>query len=822
MSYPVLYKATDTDIMNGKVPSNNGVGVLTNISEPVVTEERQGAFTLTFKYHAPNEYDDDYEIQKAIFESLQKRAVVKSKVNDFDGDRLFRIDEAELDTIGETKTITAIVIGQYDLAANAITKVDAKGVTPSKALQTMLDNAVVKNKFTAWSDISTTSNFSLDFKVVSEAIAGTEGSIIDTWRTDLEWDNFTIRLHKQRGQNKGVRIAFGKNLLGLTESTSGDVTTRIIPFAKIDDGAGGQLEITLPEVVIDADNVDDNEMALALPVDFSEDMQAKEYTTEAQLRTLAKDYFKKTGINVPKVNLDIDFVQLSKTEEYKDFAVLETVSLFDTVEIWHERYNKKIEAVVNKYEYDPVEELYLSLELGDAKYSLSDKAASDASNADKINDKIEGTYSFIQDAINKATDLITGNDGGYVVLYPPKRPAEIFIMDTDDVNTAKQVLRLNKSGIGFSSQGVNGPYETAWTLDGAFNANFITAGKITAVDIEGVNISGVTFKGKDMTLENNLVITGTNKGIAGNYDFGAIDSLEPRWYQGDYSLSARLLRFLATQWNLDANGNKINNSKTYVTAYYGPNIIKFRAFDQEGGNLLSRLDASADYLQLSKNWTNASAGSGVVLFSDGTIYGNSLENVSNINATTSIGINYARDGISADFNVGRDSNGARIWSSAIKNRTSGASPNVVITDAGTLARSTSGTKYKRNIIVKKVDAKKLLKIEPKTWFDKHLVSRLSRILKKEPTEKQLEHTYHREIGFIAEDLVDVGLEDFVVYSYKEDGSKEVEGIKYDRLTLPLLELAKEQHSKIEELEERMIKLEEAVFNGVSKTDTIPD
>ncbi|MGJ6853027.1 phage tail spike protein [Listeria monocytogenes] len=490
MSYPTLYKADDPEILGGFVPTNNGLGALTNIANAVVSEERQGAFTFSFTYYAPNEFDDDYEIQKVLFENLKKRAVVKVKTNDFDGEKLFRIDESQFDAIGEFKEITAIAIAQYDLAANSFVSVDKKSITPAAALNEVLRSSVVPNKFTAWSDISITSNYKLEYKTVAEAIAGTEGSIIDTWRTELEWDDFTIRLWKNRGANRGVRIAYAKNLVGLVETETGDVTTRIIPYANVDDGVGNTTKLSLPEIVIDAVNVDETDLPLALPVDFSSEMQDAGYITEDKLRTLAQSWFEKTGNNIPKISLEVDFVQLAKTEEYKEFAVLEQVSLFDTVEVWHERYNKKIETRVNKYTYDPIEELYLTLELGDAKYSLSASSEITARENAQLADKINGNYSFIEDAIKKATDLITGNSGGYVVLYPPSRPAEIMIMDTEDVTTAKDVLRINKSGIGFSSAGVDGPYETAWTLDGAFNAKFITAGTLRAIDIEGVTITG--------------------------------------------------------------------------------------------------------------------------------------------------------------------------------------------------------------------------------------------------------------------------------------------------------------------------------------------
>ncbi|MBC1921983.1 phage tail protein [Listeria grayi] len=374
-----------------------------------------------------------------------------------------------------------------------------------------------------------------------------------------------------------------------------------------------------------------------------------------------------------------------------------------------------------------------------------------------------------------------------------------------DKNNANNLVIFNSAGIGVSTNGGK-------TYDNAITAKGINATAIVTGVLKGIEISGVHFTGQDMTLDNGLKITNVNKGIEGSYDFGSIDSLEPRWYQGDYSLSARLLRFLATQWNLDAKGNKIANSKAYIQAFYGPNIIKFREFDKEGGTMRSRLDASANYLQLSKSWADASAGSGVILYADGTIYGSSLEHVSSINTQTSLGINYANSGVYSDFNIGKDSTGARIWSASLYKRTYGSSANMVITSAGTIGRSTSGTKYKAVIEPEKVEASRLLQLEPKSWIDKRLVSRLSGVLKKEPTKKQIEYKFDREIGFIAEDLAGIGLEQFVIYDYKEDGTKEIEGIKYDRLTVPLLELAKEQHAKIEDLEARMKKLEEVVFN----------
>jgi phage-related protein len=102
-------------------------------------------------------------------------------------------------------------------------------------------------------------------------------------------------------------------------------------------------------------------------------------------------------------------------------------------------------------------------------------------------------------AVKYATDMITGNKGGHVVIrrYPDGKPFEILIMDTEDINTAADVLRINKSGIGFSQSGYNGPYATAMTIDGHIVADFMDTGTLRAIDIEAVNIIGSIITGTE-------------------------------------------------------------------------------------------------------------------------------------------------------------------------------------------------------------------------------------------------------------------------------------------------------------------------------------
>lgn len=98
----------------------------------------------------------------------------------------------------------------------------------------------------------------------------------------------------------------------------------------------------------------------------------------------------------------------------------------------------------------------------------------------------------IDSKIENATKLITGAEGGHVILDPSEKPERILIMDTADINTCKSCIQLNKNGLGFwkSSDGGSaktGPYTNAWTIDGNLVASFITALTLTGLKINNGN-----------------------------------------------------------------------------------------------------------------------------------------------------------------------------------------------------------------------------------------------------------------------------------------------------------------------------------------------
>ena len=188
-------------------------------------------------------------------------------------------------------------------------------------------------------------------------------------------------------------------------------------------------------------------------------------------------------IGVPTVSLTVSFVQLSQSTEYAQYALLEDVHLCDTVKVEFPELNVSATAKCVKTTYDAISNKYVSIELGESRTNL---ASTISGQNQAISDSL--TKTFMQQAIENATQLISGGLGGYVIMHSStggKYPDEILIMDTDDIATAKKVWRWNKGGLGYSSTGYNGPFALAMTQDGQIVADFVTTGTMSANRING-------------------------------------------------------------------------------------------------------------------------------------------------------------------------------------------------------------------------------------------------------------------------------------------------------------------------------------------------
>jgi phage minor structural protein len=450
---PVLFPA------NATTYTSNGIGRLEPTSCTVV-EERNGQYELACTVPVDSPHFADIRINMIL-------AVVPSDGATVQAFRIYQINEP----LNGLVTIAARHIS-YDLSYNTVMPFTAS--TCAAALVGLNTYAVETQPFSFWTDKSVTASFKVSTpQPIRACLGGQQGSVLDVYGGVYEWDNWTVKLWNQRGSDNGVTLRYGKNITDLSqEQNLESVVTGIVPFWASEDTI-----VTLPEKSVDSTYASQYPYKRTVPVDFSSDWD--DAPTEAQLRARAQAYITANNIGVPKVSIKVSFVALWQTEEYKDIAPLERVHLCDTVHIVFERYGIDASAEVVRTEWDCLTERYLSIELGEARSNL-------ASTLVKIEDytdqRIAESSSELQKAIDRATEVITGQKGGYLKINSDgsDRPYELLIMDQPAQADAQKLWRWNLGGLGYSKTGYAGPYGTAITMAGEIVADYITTGKLTA------------------------------------------------------------------------------------------------------------------------------------------------------------------------------------------------------------------------------------------------------------------------------------------------------------------------------------------------------
>lgn len=469
---PILFNETATDF------TTFGIGVLRECTSCEVTEERNGSFELTLKY--PTSGD--------LFSYLKNERIIVAKPNDLSKNQAFRIYKVTTPLKGEVNVYAQHI--SYDLATIGVMPFDIENASPKYAMDQVLIHSSIPNNFSFQSDYLTVKQFKVSKPVsIRSLLGGSEGSILDSWGGEYEWDNFKIKHHTHRGSDNGVVIAYGKNLTKLEhESDITDIYTHILPYGVIKDDNDKETVVTLPECVLPLTSTILKNGKVYIR-DFTDDFKEDERITEYELRTKANVWIKNHPLGVENSSIEVSFEPLWNQSEYA--AIHERLSLCDTVTVKHSNLGVTAKMKVVKTVYDSLKEKYKSITLGTLKASLTSKINDLENVVTETKKSVDRLPSLLNSAIDSATKQITGNTGGSVVLHSNSNgtPYELLIMDTEDINSAVNVWRWNLGGLGFSSHGYNGPYETAVTGDGAIVADFITAGSLVANIIKAGTLS---------------------------------------------------------------------------------------------------------------------------------------------------------------------------------------------------------------------------------------------------------------------------------------------------------------------------------------------
>lgn len=441
---PILFDSTATAF------TSNGIGRLSDAKTCVVTEERNGPYTLTM----------DYPLNGARFSDIRHSNIIVAQP--FQGGRLqpFRICHITRPIKGIVKVDAEHI--SYQLNHIPVMPFSAQGI--KNALNGFKANAAEACPFTFWTDLTSTSSFSLPIPAaIRSYLGGRQGSIIDVYGNgaEYEWDGYTVKLHSSRGKNKGVTLRYGKNIIDLKQEENIENTyTGVCPYWV---STEGQL-VTLPEKVVHSANAQNFPYQRTIPYDFSDVFDNA--PTAAQLREYAQRFIVKNNIGVPNVSIDVKFINLADTAEYKDvFKSLQSVNLCDTVTVVFAELGVSTEAKVCKTEWDVLNDRYNSVTIGDKRSTLSTTIEDQMERVDEA-----PTTAQMHASIDRATGVLGAGLRGHVVINRNAEgfANEILFLDTDNLYTAKNVLRINMNGIGFSSTGYRGPYYQSWTIDAHF------------------------------------------------------------------------------------------------------------------------------------------------------------------------------------------------------------------------------------------------------------------------------------------------------------------------------------------------------------------
>ena len=455
-----IFESTDSDF------STNGIGTLSDTIQCEVEEKLNNKYEMSMTY----------PVSGKNYKEIQYKRIVVVKPNPYSDPQPFRIYGISKPLNGEV-TVNAEHIS-YDLSRYTAAPFSAGSVLT--AFQNLVEAMDVPSPFTFWTDKTTSANIeTIKPLTVRSILGGIEGSILDTYRGEYEFDGYTVKLWNNRGSNRGVTIRYGKNLTSLKQDENcSNVYNAVRPYWYKDSEDGGLVVLTQKLVYL----VENPPVVQILLLDLSSKIQEK--PTEEQLYNATMDYINTHNLSIPEVSLDVSFVNLSETTDYANIAVLERVQMGDTLTIQFPKLGVDATAKVISTTYDVLSGRYSKVSLGSEKANLTTTISAQ----NKVTQNIT-THSELEQAILNATNAITGYSGGYVVLDPKNNPSRILVMDTPDKATAQNVWQWNVNGLGHSSTGINGPYDTAITQNGSINAYFITSGLINGNMIQAGTIS---------------------------------------------------------------------------------------------------------------------------------------------------------------------------------------------------------------------------------------------------------------------------------------------------------------------------------------------
>ena len=546
-----------------EVLTTNGLYNLSEITlNSRITEEFNGEFSL----------EETYAISKNVFNeevynNIQEEKIIK--VDDEYGEEVFRIAKVRKD-----KTSIYIYARQITIADQLtlyLNDVRPENTNGQGALSHLMANAVGRNKdFFLTSDLSNTSTAHYIDMSLYDALFKADNAFVTRWGGETIRRQYNCKINQRIGEDRGVVIKSKKNLIGFEiNSNLDELTTRIIPkgFDMIKaNPVDSPLINNYSSIYTKVIKYDDVKVKNENNPDEGFDTLEQAQT---ELTRRAKEQFSVFNIDNIQAEYTLNFIDLSRTEQYKDFQIAESVNIGDVVNVREDVYNTNIKARVIKRIYSP--KLKRRIETKISNISQDYKAISVESILKELEKQLETSKNpNLADYIN--TMIEAGLKDSYVVL----KPNELLIMDDKDITKAKNVTRYNKNGLGFSTTGYYGNYEYGFTIDGKINASLISTGILSTVLIQNADGSVRLDLGKrgglDFYANGHKSITIQRQSID-LYDWEGTSRVEE---VGSLFTSRRIINGSDSQL---AGINLSHNENSYLAlSYKNPATGKFRSY----------------------------------------------------------------------------------------------------------------------------------------------------------------------------------------------------------------------------------------------------
>lgn len=389
MSSPIIFEKGTRDF------STLGLGLLSDAIQATTTEELNGQFI----------FEMDYPVSGNNADLIKENRIIVVNSGHILKRQGFIIRQI-VRKIDLTMTVYAehVSYATLDVALSPIGTISGDAKTALENWKRMLVPAV---DFTVDSDILTTNSTSIgapEFETARQGLGGHAGSILDVWGGEYQFDNWHIRLLKQRGKSANAIIAYGRNLISFEQDTNiADTYTSVYPYYQENSGDEGNKNHFLPERTVDSEFVGKYPNPKVLMLDLSNKFKDVADYSETKLRNYALSYIQSNNIGVPKVNMKISTVDLSRSTG----GFSEDIDLGDTVNVYFEKLGITTSAKVIKAVWNVLSDDYDKFEIGARRSSLTESISELATMADENANK----------ALNKAVVAQQSADGKTTIYY---------------------------------------------------------------------------------------------------------------------------------------------------------------------------------------------------------------------------------------------------------------------------------------------------------------------------------------------------------------------------------------------------------------------